>query len=444
MTEQREPLYIGLAGFGTVGGGLCRLLEDNADIIKKRAGREIIVKTILVRNAAKKRDIAPPAGASLTTAQDDLINDPRIGAIVELMGGMDAARQLLESALRAGKHVVTANKALLAEHGMELFHKAREKNRILRYEASVAGAIPVVAALRESLTGNRVSSLVGILNGTSNYILSEMASNGLEFDVALRQAQELGFAEADPSLDIDGLDAAHKLTVLIRLAFGLNYPFPKLPVRGIRNLAAMDIRLAAEFGYAIKLIGQVRALPRAHDPARERLAAGVFPALVHHSLLLAKVGGSYNALRVGANAAGPLFFHGKGAGALPTAGAVLADLIAVAIGESPNNTGFAAAELPEAEIMPDEEWLSRYYVRVMVADAPGVLRDISGCMAAEDISVAQMIQKEEVPAIGVPLVFMTHETSERAMKDALDRANTAGLLREPPVWFRVLERERAL
>lgn len=433
------PLIVGLAGFGVVGGGLCQLLAENADMIRKRSGREIVVKKILARDPAKARSTALPPGAHLVYSIDELIDDPEIEVVVELMGGIDAPFELIVKALNNGKHAVTANKALLAELGMEINRLARAKGRILRYEASVAGAIPIISSLKESLTGNRVSSLIGILNGTSNYILSEMTSRDMEFSQALRQAQELGYAEADPTLDIDGRDAAHKLIVLIRLAFGLDYPFERLPVRGIRNLSAMDIRLAREFGYRIKLIGQVKEI---RGEIGVGLAAGVFPALVHHTFLLARVGGAYNAIRVQANAAGPLFFHGKGAGSLPTAGAVLADLIAVARDERPNNMGFFDAELPVARIAPDDDWRSAYYARVMVDDAPGVLRDISGCMAAEGISVAQMIQKADEGLNCVPLVFMTHETSERSMRKALSRALDAKLLREPAVYFRVMERDR--
>ena len=444
MTKANEskPLVVGLAGFGTVGGGLARLLGENADIIRRRTGRDMVVKRVLVRNAQKARGVPLPEGAELTTDPAALTDDPDIDVLVELIGGIDQARALIDRALDQGKHVVTANKALLAEEGLALFQKAERKKRILRYEASVAGAIPIVQALRESLTGNRIESLMGILNGTSNYILSEMTSNGLDFDVALKQAQELGYAEADPTLDIDGHDAAHKLILLIRLAYGVNYPYTALSVRGIRGLSSLDIRLEREFGYRIKLIGQVREVrcPEGRDCADDgsiRLEAGVFPALVHHTFLLARVGGVYNAARVEANAAGALFFHGRGAGDLPTAGAVLADLMAVAREERPNNTGFVGRELPRAAIVPPEEWRSCYYVRVMVQDAPGVLRDISGCMAAEGISVAQMIQKTD-EGHGVPLVFMTHETSAQAMSDALQRTVDAGLLKEPAVYFRVL------
>ncbi|WP_297671111.1 homoserine dehydrogenase [uncultured Desulfovibrio sp.] len=437
MTRNSEkPLVAGLAGFGTVGGGLVRLLQENADLIRRRAGRDILLKKVLVRNVAKARAAQLPPGAELVTDPRALTDDPEIDVLVELIGGIDHARALIDRALDQGKHIVTANKALLAEEGLELFRKAARRKRILRYEASVAGAIPIVEALKESLTGNRVQSLMGILNGTSNYILSEMTSNGMEFDVALQQAQRLGYAEADPTLDIDGHDAAHKLILLIRLAYGVHYPYSALSVRGIRGLSGMDIRLAREFGYRIKLIGQVREAPGGEN-GQVRLEAGVFPALVYHKYLLARVGGVYNAVRVEANAAGALFFHGRGAGDLPTAGAVLGDLLAVARDERPNNTGFADRDLPKACIVPPEEWRSCYYVRVMVQDAPGVLRDLSGCMAAEGISMAQVIQKSD-EGQGVPLVFMTHETTARAMSDALQRTLDAGLLREPAVYFRVL------
>lgn len=441
MTKNSDkPLVVGLAGFGTVGGGLVRLLDENADLIRRRCGRDIVLKKVLVRNATKARSAQLPAGTELTTDYRALTDDPEIDVLVELIGGIDNARTIIDRALDQGKHIVTANKALLAEEGLALFQKADRKKRILRYEASVAGAIPIVETLKESLTGNRIESLMGILNGTSNYILSEMTSNGMDFDVALKQAQQLGYAEADPTLDIDGHDAAHKLILLIRLAYGVHYPYTALSVRGIRGLSGMDIRLAREFGYRIKLIGQVREVPGAESADggdNIRLEAGVFPALVYHKFLLARVGGVYNAVRVDANASGPLFFHGRGAGDLPTAGAVLGDLLAVARDERPNNTGFVGKELPKASIVPPEEWRSCYYVRVMVQDTPGVLRDLSGCMAAEGISMAQVIQKSD-EGNGVPLVFMTHETTARAMSDALQRTMDAGLLKEPAVYFRVL------
>lgn len=434
-----DAIYtIGLAGFGTVGGGLCELLRENEEIILRRTGKKIRIKKILVRDPDKKRNVSPPPDAIITTRLEDLIEDEEIDAIVELIGGTGAAKTIIGDALEHGKDVITANKALLAEDSLELFEKAEKFNKLLRFEASVAGAIPVVAAIKESLGGNRISSLVGILNGTSNYILSQMTSQNQDFASALSAAQEMGFAEADPSLDIDGHDAAHKLIVLIRLAFGLHYPYAKLATSGIRGMASMDINLAREFGYRIKLLGMVKAIPQQNGALQ--LAAGVFPVLVHHKFLLASVGGAYNALRLTGNASGPLFFHGKGAGALPTAGAVLADLMAAARGETPNNTGFTDARLPRAELLPADKWPSSFYLRIMVEDAPGVLRDISGCLAAQNISVAQMIQKGEQPS-GVPLVFMTHATTEAALRSALENAGKAGLLREDPVYYRVLDME---
>jgi homoserine dehydrogenase len=430
-----QPFVIGLAGFGTVGGGLVRLLAENTELTRLRAGRDIVIKRILVRNPDKTRAAPLPANAELTTDPTDLTDDPQIDALVELMGGIDQARALIDRALDNDKHIITANKALLAEQGTPLFQKAENKNLVLRYEAAVAGAIPIVQTLKESITGNRVISLLGILNGTSNYILSEMTSNDVEFSLALKQAQDLGYAEADPTLDIDGHDTAHKLVLLIRLAYGVDYPYHLLPVRGIRRLSAMDIRLAGEFGYRIKLLGHAREIPDACNGTR--LEAGVFPALVHNRYLLARVSGVYNAVRLEANAAGSLFFHGRGAGDMPTAGAVLADVVAVARGERTNNTGFARQNLPEAAILSQEDGRSSFYARLTVKDRPGVLRDLAGAMAAEEVSVAQMIQKSGEGNV-VPLVFMTHETTTRSMNNSLKRMELAGLLTEQAVCYRVL------
>lgn len=431
MNSNAAPLVIGLAGLGTVGTGLVQVLANNKDLIRERTGRDIRIKKILVRNPAKARPVPLPDGGEVVTDAAQLTDDPEISVIVELMGGIDAPRALMLRAMENDKHLVTANKALLAEKGTELFRKAAERHLVLLFEAAVAGAIPVVQTLKESLAGNRIDSLVGILNGTSNYILSEMTTNGLDFATALRQAQEQGFAEADPTLDIDGLDAAHKLVLLIRLACGVEYPFAKLPVQGIRGLSPLDIEFAREFGYRIKLLGQVRRVG-------EALEAGVFPTLVRHSYLLARVGGAYNAVRIEGNALGPLFLHGKGAGALPTASAVMGDLISLARGVGPNNTGFVRQVLEPCTILPPGTERSGYYVRVMVDDAPGVLRDMAGAMAAEGVSIAQVIQKSGKGHDGVPLVFMTHAASAKALHAALSQVQHAGLLREPAVCFRVL------
>lgn len=427
---QHKALCIGIAGFGTVGSGLVKVLTDNADIIRERTGRDILVKSILVRDAKKPRAVALPAGTSLITDAQQLVSDPDIDVVVELMGGIEAPHALISAALDQGKHIVTANKALLAEDGADLFAKAAEKGLALLYEASVAGGIPIVQTLKESLAGNRISSVMGILNGTSNYILSEMTSNGLNFETALSQAQEKGYAEADPTLDIDGHDAAHKLVLLIRLAYGLEYPYTEMPIKGIRHMDALDIVFAREFGYRIKLLGQVRHVDG-------KLEAGVFPALVHHSLLLARVGGAYNAVRVEGNAIGSLFLHGRGAGDLPTASAVMGDLMTIARNAPPHNTGFVQQVPPKAAILPPAEACSAYYVRAMVRDCPGVLRDIAGALATQGISIAQVIQKP-AEEHGVPLVFMTHSAAAKAIDTALRSVEEAGALLCPAVYYRVL------
>ncbi len=434
----KKPLTLGLAGFGTVGTGLARVLMQNAAGIEARAGRQIRIKTIFVRNPSKYKECDALNGATLTTRMDDLVTDPEIDVIVEVMGGMETPAALIEAAFAAGKHVVTANKALLAESGNRFFQLAAEKNLHLGYEASICGGIPIVQTLREGLAANQIESLMGILNGTSNYILSEMSTKGLDFHVALAQAQKLGFAEADPTFDIEGIDAAHKLALLIRLAWGVVYPFDKLTVKGISSVTPMDIAYAREFGYRIKLLGQARMV-------NGSIEAGVFPTLVHETLLLARVGGSYNAVRVEGNVAGPIFLHGKGAGDLPTGSAVAADILAIARGAHPNNSGFVS--LPgEACILPESESRSAYYIRLLVTDIPGVLRDVAAIMTSNDISIAQVLQKEQKQPQGdistVPFIMMTHETSTVGIQKALQTLAASNLVHEPPMCYRVLERKR--
>lgn len=452
-----SPLVIGLAGFGTVGGGLLRILEGNREEFLARAGRPVRVKTVLVRDPFKPRACDLPAQARLTTDAADILEDPEINLVVELIGGVDKAGEIVRDALCAGKHVVTANKALLAERGGELFALAEEKGLHLGYEGSVCGGVPVVQCLRESLAGNRMESLVGILNGTSNFILSEMSTRGLDFESALRQAQQRGYAEADPTLDIGGFDAAHKLALLIRLAWGVEYPYTQLPVRGIAGVTAEDIVYAREFGYRIKLIGHARLSGGADGSDLGfgpgpgfGIEAGVCPALVHETLLLARVGGAYNAVRIKGNAAGPVFLHGRGAGDLPTGSAVAADILAVARAASPNNTGFARPQLlSPARIIPPEEASSCYYIRLHVPDRPGVLRDVAAVMAENNISIAQVIQKEQRPRDpsrnggadepGVPFIVMTHEAPTAGVRRALETLAASPLVHEPPVHYRVLD-----
>ena len=423
-----KTLTLGLAGLGTVGGGLVRLLTENAEEIRSRCGCGFRLKTVAVRNPDRKREL--PEGVLLTTDPQTLADDPDIDVIIELMGGIDAPKKLIAKSLENGKQVITANKALLAEEGASLFQMAEEKGATLLYEASVAGGIPIVQTLKESLTGNAILSLEGILNGTGNYILSEMTSKGVDFASALSEAQAKGYAEADPTLDIDGFDTAHKLVLLIRLAWGVNYPYTEMPIEGIRNLDRMDIDFAREFGYRIKLLGRARM--------REgKLEAGVFPTLVNHTYLLARVGGAYNAVRVEGNAVGSLFLHGLGAGSLPTASAVLGDLISVARGNNKLNSGFVQQVLPRADIMPPEEARSTYYMRFMVKDDPGVLRDLSGALSDQGVSIAQAIQKGQSEA-GVPLVFMTHEAPVHAVRKAVETMRECDFLLAPAICYRVM------
>jgi len=425
-----EPLIIGVAGFGTVGSGLAEVLAKSRDRVTARTGRDIVISKVAERNESRRAAIES-YGASMTTNWKDLIDDPQIKVVVELIGGTTVARELITTALKAGKHVVTANKALLAVHGAELFPLAAENNVHLGFEASVAGGIPVLDALRGGLAGNRIRSLIGILNGTANFILTEMSTRGLDFGTALKMAQDKGFAEADPTLDIEGVDAAHKLTLLIQLALGRYYALDKLPVTGVTVVDPMDIALAKEFGFSVKLIAQAKEVDG-------KIEAGVYPALVPQNYLLAAVQGSFNAIRFDGDA-GPVLLHGHGAGDLPTGSAVLADIMAIARGEAPNILGFTGTTLPEAEILDLDAAVSQHYVRFIVPDQPGVLRDIAGILADNGISLSQVIQKGRAEGdASVPLVFLTHEATADAVHSAMRQADAQGLTRGKTMHYRIL------
>lgn len=426
----KQTWTIALAGLGTVGSGLVELLQTNRAELEQRAGCAFKLKTVAVRDPSRTRQVALPPDTCLTTDLMSLAEDPDVDILVELMGGIEAPGALIRRALENGKHVVTANKALLAEAGSDLLRLAADKKRLLLYEASVAGGVPVIHTLKESLAGNRIAALEGILNGTSNFILSEMTSRGMDFSAALAGAQARGYAEADPTLDIDGHDTAHKLVLLIRLAWGVEYPYTKMPIRGIRHLDRMDIEFAREFGYRIKLLG------RAHM-VDGKLEAGVFPTLVNHTYLLARVGSAFNAIRIEGNGVGPLFLHGQGAGSLPTASAVLGDLLSVARGTVPFNTGYVEPVPPMADILNPDDAQSPFYMRFMVKDVPGVMRDLAGVLANNQVSIAQAIQKGQREE-GVPLVIMTHVARAKAIVDAVDDLRKADFLLAPTVWFRVM------
>ncbi len=429
-------LRLGLAGFGTVGSGLAKILLENRDIIVARTGRDIGIKTILVRDLAKKRAVATGPEVTFTANPDDLVTDPDIDVVVELMGGVDTARALITKALNAGKHVVTANKHLLALHGPELSALAAQKGLGLFYEASVAGGIPIVQTLRESLGANRIERLTGIMNGTANYILSEMTTNHLDFATALKQAQDLGYAEADPTFDIEGLDTAHKLVVLIRLAYGRDFPLASVPVRGITQVTPLDIEFAREFGYRIKLLAQAREVDG-------RIDASVEPTLVKYTYLLARVGGNFNAVRVEGNAVGPIMLHGQGAGDLPTGSAVMADIMALCRGLACkgagfDNTGFRNAPLAQAKILPADESVAMHYFRFTVADRPGVMAAIAKAMSVHGISIAQAVQKGDESGADVPIVFLTHKAHAKAVRETIAEIDAMPFAVRPTVHFPIL------
>ncbi len=426
---EQKPLRLGLAGFGTVGQGVARLLVDNRESIRARTGRELQLVVAANRNEAKRQAVED-LGLRYSSDVMSLLDDPEVDVLIELIGGTTVAKELIRGALERGKHVVTANKALLAEHGDELFPLAEAKGLHLGFEASVAGGIPVLQTIKEGLAANRLHKIMGILNGTANFILTQMSVHGLDFGTALAQAQEKGFAEADPTLDVEGHDAAHKLILLIQLAFGQHYPYAQLPVTGIRVVKPMDIVYAREFGYSIKLIAQAQL-------TEGRIEAGVFPCLIPDDYLLASVQGSFNAVRVEGNA-GPVMLYGHGAGALPTASAVLADVAHIARGAAPNNLGFVSQPLPEAAILDLEEAVSRHYLRLHVPDRPGVMRDVGGIMAKYDISLAQVVQKGEDQGHGVPIVFLTHKATARQVHTAMRDIEAVGLLLEPIMHYRIL------
>jgi len=431
-----DVIKLGLGGFGTVGSGLAKILDMNSERIAKKLGKRIEIKSILVRDLNKKRAFDPGPDVTFTDDPAALVSDPEIDIVVELMGGLDTAKDLMLKAFAAGKHVVTANKHLLAEHGLELFEAAKNNSVGLMFEASCAGGIPIVQTLKESLAGDEVNKMLGIMNGTANYILSQMTTKGLDFQTALADAQDLGYAEADPTFDIEGFDTAHKLCVLIRMAYGVDYPLNEIPVQGITSVTPMDIEFAREFGYRIKLLAHVMDVDG-------KLEAGVHPALVPYTYLLARVGGNYNAVRLEGNAVGPVMLHGQGAGDLPTGSAVLADIMNLVRKATdgctqPDNTGFCNQPISRADILPPEQSESKYYFRFTVADRTGVMAAITKSMADHGVSIAQAVQKGEAGAEGVPLVIITHETKAQDVDAMINDMDAMDFAVEPCVKFRIL------
>jgi homoserine dehydrogenase len=425
-----NALRVGLAGLGTVGGGVVRLLRANAELIAARAGRPIEVVAVSARDRARARGF-DLAGLAWHADPVTLANDDAVEVVVEVMGGAEgAARALVERSLAARKPVVTANKALLATHGTALARLVEETEGTLAYEAAVAGGIPAIKALREGLAANRITRVAGILNGTCNHILSEMRQQGLPFEAVLKTAQELGYAEADPSFDVDGVDAAHKLAILAALAFGRPVDLASLHVEGIRNVSALDIRLAGELGYRIKLLGIATR-------SEAGVMARVHPCMVPASSPLAAVEGVFNAVLAEGDAVGRIVLQGRGAGAGPTASAVVADLIDVARGRRAPLWGAARESLDPSPAVPMARHRGAHYLRLMVLDQPGVIADVTGILRDERISLESMLQRGRAPGEPVPVVLVTHECEEAEMARALARIAALPSVLEPPALIRI-------
>src|SRR3954463_1919321 len=412
-----KPINVGILGIGTVGGGTWDVLARNADEIRRRAGRAIRISQVADKAVARAKKIV--AGkAKVVSDGYSLVRNPDIDIVVELIGGTGIAKDLVLEAIRHGKHVVTANKALLAKHGNEIFAAAQKKGVMVAFEASVGGGIPIIKALREGLAANRIEWIAGIINGTSNFILSEMRDKGLPFDAALKDAQARGYAEADPTFDIDGVDAAHKLTILSALAFGIPMQFEKCFREGIQKLTKADIGYAEELGYRIKLLGITRR-------AKSGIELRVHPTLVPARRLIANVEGVMNAILVKGDAVGATLYYGAGAGAQPTASAVVADLVDVTrlITADPQHRvphlAFQPDRLADTRILPMDEVTTSYYLRMRVADKPGVLADIARILADCRISIDAMVQKEPKGARQVDIVMLTHLALERDVNRAM-------------------------
>jgi homoserine dehydrogenase len=435
IPDSMEPIKVGLLGIGTVGGGTFRVLTRNQEEIRRRAGRGIEITMVADLDAGRARSLVGD-GVKVVTDAREVIASPDIDVVIELIGGYGIARELVMAAIAAGKHVVTANKALLAMHGTEIFEAARAKGVMVAFEAAVAGGIPIIKALREGLTANRIEWIAGIINGTTNFILSEMRDKGLEFSEALAQAQQLGYAEADPTFDIEGVDAAHKITLMSAIAFGIPVQFDKAHIEGITKLQPADIRYAGQLGYRIKLLGITRRRP-------DGVELRVHPALVPSRRLIANVEGAMNAVMVQADAVGTTLYYGQGAGSEPTASAVIADLVDIARlhtadpGHRVPHLAFQPDMLHPTPVLPVSEVRTAYYLRLRVADQKGVLSGVTGILAEHDISIDAMLQREpEEGEDQTDVIILTHEIVESRLRDAQNKLQALPTVLAPIVTLR--------
>jgi homoserine dehydrogenase len=433
-----RPINVGLLGLGTVGSGTIEVLRRNREEISRRAGREIVIKVAGARDLTKPRSVSL-AGIELAPTAGEIVARPDIDIVVELIGGDTDARELVLKAIENGKHIVTANKALLAIHGTEIFSAAHRKGTMVAFEGSVAGGVPIIKAIREGLTANRIEWIAGIINGTCNYILSEMRDKGLPFDMVLAEAQRLGYAEADPKFDVEGIDAAHKLTILAAIAFGIPMQFDKAYTEGISRLTAIDIKYAEGLGYRIKLLGITRRMPRG-------IELRVHPTLIPARRLIANVEGVMNAVLVKADAVGPTLYYGRGAGSEATASAVVADLVDVTRMATADpehrvpHLAFQPDRLSDVPILAMEDVETAYYLRLRAIDRPGVLADVTRICADLSISIDAIFQKEAGEGEDqVDVVILTHIAPEKSVNAAIKRIEALSTIPSPVVRIRLEE-----
>ena len=422
-----KPINVGLLGIGTVGGGTYTVLKRNAEEIARRAGRPIQIVAVADKDLELARKVTGEA-CRLSDDAFSIVSDPEVDVVVELIGGYGVAKDLVLKAIENGKHVVTANKALLANYGNEIFAAAQKKGVTVAFEAAVAGGIPIIKALREGLTANRIEWIAGIINGTTNFILSEMRDKGLAFDVVLKEAQRLGYAEADPTFDVEGVDAAHKLTIMSAIAFGNPMNFAKAHIEGISKLEAADIKYAEQLGYRIKLLGITKR-------TSEGVELRVHPTLIPTRRLIANVEGAMNAVLVKGDAVGPTLYYGKGAGAEPTASAVIADLVDVTRMHSADpehrvpHLAFQPDAMADLPILPMSEVITSYYLRMRVEDKPGVLADITRILADQQISIDAMIQREpDEGELQTDIIMLTHRTREKNVDAAIAKIESLSVV----------------
>jgi len=430
---KKKAVNVGIIGYGTVGTGTARILLKKQNDIQRKSGFPVRLKKIADLDIKRNRGLTLPHGV-LTNDPDAVLNDPDIDIIVELIGGIQPAKEIIIKALKNGKPVVTANKALLAEAGREIFKTARKNKVEVGYEASVAGSIPIIKVVRESLIGNNLSNLYGIINGTANYILTKMTEEGVEFETALKEAQTLGYAEADPTFDIEGIDSAHKLTILATLAFGIPFSFKKVYTEGITRITPLDIQFASEFGYKIKLLAIAKQ-------AGMDVELRVHPTMLPADDLISSVNGVFNAIYVEGDATGEAMYYGKGAGEMPTGSAVVSDIVDIAknimTGAAERIHGINMSGNPDLKVKRMEDIRTSYYLRYAAIDKPGVLSRISGILGSHNISIKSMIQKGRKKEKAVPLVMMTHEAREKDMVRALKEINRLSIVSGKTMYLRV-------